>query len=375
MTKNFIFKAILFWPEICKNLTSEELFGLSRTCNATGLEIFNMKQNSKERVDDFEDLLNTSSLKMSSGILCFLLITFTNAFNILVSMFEKHGGDPMKRSLKNQLVAQMGYSMIINNTICTPLLTWRIFFGPLSPEIAAFNSFWKNISMIWSLTCLTEVFVVKALMLNKFSYMAGLDDTFMSRFFFLVNLGFLFLSQLSRFYLGSMYESIEFQVLSGIMVEEEPIFWTIYMTLMLFIFGMAYGSITTKKLMEKFKEYKLQKSAKVNIQENFFTISGLDKSQENKMTTPLKVNNFKYNVPLLNGIHFAVLGTTFFIIGTISHLFIIYVYATMEDKMIPYQTYLYRRFFLGSILFSLVLPILYLASKRDVIRFMKDIIK
>ena len=375
MTKNFIFKAILFWPEICKNLTSEELFGLSRTCNATGLEIFNMKQNSKERVDDFEDLLNTSSVKMSSGILCFLLITFTNAFNILVSMFEKHGGDPMKRSLKNQLVAQMGYSMIINNTICTPLLTWRIFFGPLSPEIAAFNSFWKNISLIWCLTCLTELFLVKALMLNKFSYMAGLDDTFMSRFLFLENLGFLFLSQLSRFYLGSMYESIEFQVLSGIMVEEEPIFWTIYMTLMLFIFGMAYGSITTKKLMEKFKEYKLQKSAKVNIQENFFTISGLDKSQENKMTTPLKVNNFKYNVPLLNGIHFAVLGTTFFIIGTISHLFIIYVYATMEDKMIPYQTYLYRRFFLGSILFSLVLPILYLASKRDVIRFMKDIIK
>ena len=46
-------------------------------------------------------------------------------------MFEKHGGDPMKRSLKNQLLAQMGYSMIINNTICTPLLTLRIYFGPL----------------------------------------------------------------------------------------------------------------------------------------------------------------------------------------------------------------------------------------------------
>ena len=218
---------------------------------------------------------------------------------------------------------------------------------------------------------LTEVFVVKALMLNKFSYMARLDNTFMSRFLFLENLGFLFLSQLSRFFLGSMYESIEFQVLSGIMVEEEPIFWPIYMTVMLFIFGMAYGFITTKKLMEKFKEYKLKKSLKVNIQENFFTIIGQDKSRENKMTTPLKVNNFKYNVPLLNGIHFAVLGTTVFIIGTISHLFIIYVYATMEDKMMPYQTYLYRRFFLESILFSLVFPILYLATNRDVLRFMK----
>ena len=370
MSRHFIFKAS--WSEMCPQINSEELFSLSRTCNATGLETFNTQENSKECVDDFEDLLNTSSIKISSGILCLLLITFTNAFNILVSMFEKYGGDPMKRSLKNQLLAQMGYSMIINNTICTPLLTLRIYFGPLSPEIAAFNSFWKNISMFWIFTYLTEVFVVKALMLNKFSHMARLDDTFMSRFLFLENLGFLFLSQSSRFYLGSMYESIEFQVLSGIMVKETPIFWPIYMTVMLLIFGLAYGSITTKKLMEKFKDYKLQKRSKVNIQENFFIISGQDKSQENKMTTPLKINNFKYNVPLLNGIHFVVLGTFFFIIGTTLTFLKLYVYATMDDKIIPYQTFLYRIFFLESFLFSLVLPILYLATNRDVLRFMKN---
>ena len=370
MSRNFIFKAS--WSEMCRQINSEELFSLSRTCNATGFETFNMQENSKEHVDDFEDLLNTSSIKMVSGILCFLLITFTNAFNILVSMFEKHGGDPMKRSLKNQLLAQMGYSMIINNTICTPLLTLRIYFGPLSPEIAAINSFWKNVSMFWIFTYLTEVFVVKTLMLNKFSYMARLDDTFMSRFLFLENLGFLFLSQSSRFYLGSMYESIEFQVLSGIMVKETAIFWPIYMTVMLLIFGLAYGSITTKKLIEKFKDYKLQKRSKVNIQENFFTISGQDKTGENKMTTPLKINNFKYNVPLLNGIHFAVLGATFFIIGITLTFLKLYVLATVNDKMIPYQTFLYRSFFLESFLFSLVLPILYLATNRDVLRFMKN---
>ena len=369
MSRNFIFKAS--WSEMCHQITSED-FGLSRTCNAMGLETFNMQENSKERVDDFKDLMNTSSIKISFGIICFLQITFTNAFNILVSMFEKHGGDPMKRSLKNQLLAQMGYSMIINNTICTPLLTLRIYFGPLSPDIAAFNSFWKNISMFWIFTYLTEVFVVKALMLNKFSHMARLDDTFMSRFLFLENLGFLFLSQSSRFYLGSMYESIEFQVLSGITVKETPIFWPIYMTMMLLIFGLAYGSITVKKLMEKFKDYKLRKRSKVNIQENFFTISGQDKFRENKMTTPLKINNFKYNVPLLNGIHFAVLGTTFFIIGITLTFLKLNMHAIMDDKMIPYQTFLYRTFFLESFLFSLVLPILYLATNRDLLRFMKN---
>ena len=263
MGKYFIIQAILFWPEECTKMTSEELFGLQMTCNETGIEIFDTKQNSMEDVDDFKDLLNTPSVKIISVILSFFLITFTNAFNILVLMFEKHGGDPMKRSLINQLTAEIGYSMIIHNTICIPLLTWRIFFGPLYVVIAAFSTFCKNISILWILNCLTEVFLVKALMLYKFSYMAGIDDTFMSRFLLLENLGFLFISQASRFYLGSMYESIEFQILSGIMLKEEPIFWSIYGTIMLLIFGFAYGFITAKRLTEKFKENKLQKSLRV----------------------------------------------------------------------------------------------------------------
>ena len=82
-------------------------------------------------------------------------------------------------------------------------------------RIAAFGSFCENCAMIWVLTCLTEVFVVKALMLYKFNIMAGLDDSFLSRFLFLVNLGFMFLSQLPRFHLGGLYQSLEFQILSG----------------------------------------------------------------------------------------------------------------------------------------------------------------
>ena len=378
MSEIFNIKAILLRPEVCTKITPEELFGLEKTCNNTGLEILNMEQNTKEDVDDFKDLLNTLSIKVISGILSFFLITFTNAFNIIVSMFEKHGGDPLKRSLINQLVVQIGYCMIINNTICTPFLTWRIFFGPLYVGIAAFNSFCKNVCMVWIMTCLTEVFIVKALMLYKFSYMAGIDDTFLSRFLFLENLGFIFLSQLSRFYLGSMYESAVFQILSGIMVSEDLIFWPIYGTITNIIFGLAFGSIAIKKIMEKFKECKLQQSLKVNIQENCFTINGQENSQKNKIATPLKINNFKYNVPLLSGIHFGVLGAITFIlfaIGITLAFLKLYVYATMDDKMIPYQQFLYRNFFLESFLFSLVLPIMYLATKRDVLRFMKNMIK
>ena len=114
-------------------------------------------------------------------------------------MFEKYGGDPLKRSLKNQLITQFGYAMMLNNTICTPCLTWRILFGPVHIEIAAFTSFIENFSVTWLFLCLTESFVIKALMLFKFPRMAGLDDSFMARFFLLSNLGFLCLCNGSRY--------------------------------------------------------------------------------------------------------------------------------------------------------------------------------
>ena len=78
-----------------------------------------------EDVDDFEELFDNMSIKITSCIFCFVLLTFTNAFNIFVSIFEKYGGDPLKRSLKNQLISQLGFSMIMNNTLCNPILTSR----------------------------------------------------------------------------------------------------------------------------------------------------------------------------------------------------------------------------------------------------------
>ena len=83
--------------------------------------------------DDFKDLFNGTTIKIYAIVIALIRLTFTNIFYILVLLFEKYGGDPMKRSLKNQLVSQFGYGMMISNTICNPLLTWRIMFGPM-PE-------------------------------------------------------------------------------------------------------------------------------------------------------------------------------------------------------------------------------------------------
>ena len=106
------------------------------TCEDLSIEsltIIKIKQTLEENKDDFKDLFNGTTIKVFAILISLIRFTFTNIFYILILLFEKYGGDPLKRSLKNQLVSQFGYGMMIANTICNPLLTWRIMFGPM-PE-------------------------------------------------------------------------------------------------------------------------------------------------------------------------------------------------------------------------------------------------
>ena len=87
--------------------------------------------------------------------------------------------------------------------------------GPLYIPIATLASLLNNICIAWYLLTLTQMTLVKVLMIFKWPFMTGIDDNFVGEFLILVNVGFLSLSQLARFWLGSMYESQEFHMLSG----------------------------------------------------------------------------------------------------------------------------------------------------------------
>ena len=102
----------------------------SKDFSIENLTIF--KQTMEGNKDDFKDLFDGTTIKIFAIVTSLIRFTFTNIFYILILLFEKYGGDPLKRSLKNQLVSQFGYGMMIANTICNPLLTWRIMFGPMS---------------------------------------------------------------------------------------------------------------------------------------------------------------------------------------------------------------------------------------------------
>ena len=92
-----------------------------------------------------------------------------------------------------------------------------------------------------------------------------------------------------------------------------------------------------------------------------------DQSQENS----LRFNNLRYNGPLLNGVQFLGLGTIAFIVGGFFHFLYFYnnVISETDDTMKRFQRFVFIRFFYAGFLFSIVFPILYLATKRDLRRF------
>ena len=230
----------------------------------------------------------------------------------------------------------------------------------------------KNISLSWFLTCLTEVFLVKALMLYKFSYMAGLNDNFVGKFLLIGNIGFVIMTHTSRLYIGSFQESVEYSILTGVNKSKKTIFWPIFMAMILSILGISFGLITIKKLLEKLKEHNLQKHLNVRMNKIISTIEmDKEKTVHNLERNLSEFNTLKHNIPLWNGIEFAVIGTFILVIGTTLHFF--YLYLVVNGNMIPYQMFLYRGF-LNESVFSFFLPLIYLSTKKDLCRFAKMMI-
>ena len=86
--------------------------------------------------DDFRTLFDSLFLKIVIGILLFLVIFFHSALCLLFLQFEKYGNDPMKRSVANLIVSQIGYVGALSNVVFLPFLTWRVIIGPIQPDLS-----------------------------------------------------------------------------------------------------------------------------------------------------------------------------------------------------------------------------------------------
>ena len=74
--------------------------------------------------------------KVFDAIVFLLGLIIGSIFYWGVIYYEKYGGDPMKRSLQNKLVAAASFSLILHHYIFETAWEWRIHIGTLSNELA-----------------------------------------------------------------------------------------------------------------------------------------------------------------------------------------------------------------------------------------------
>ena len=90
-----------------------------------------------EDKDDFGEIFENPIFQVLYVTYLFVIIfLFNTLFNVLLIHYEKFGADPMKRSLRNQLIAQTGYAQILLNMITVPVWSFRTLIGPLNIKVA-----------------------------------------------------------------------------------------------------------------------------------------------------------------------------------------------------------------------------------------------
>ena len=188
--------------------------------------------------------------------------------------------------------------------------------------------------------CFLEVAIFKALLLFKFSWISGMNDLFVERFLLLVNFSSQFITQTFRYWLGSMHESREFQVLSGIKVSYTEVYWTIVPIVFLIIVGISYAIISVKKILELVKDYQNQKFVNISILESAQAISS---GTNSGTSTPSLWNTTKYNPAIFDGLHiFVFIGIG--VIYVIIHIVVMEHFKS--SQFVPYETWLFLKLFI-----------------------------
>ena len=162
----------------------------------------NISETKEEDVlDDFEGIFNSIGLRIAYFSFWIIFMTLSNGFFTITILFEKYGEDIMKRSIDNQLWSQVAMAMLLYNCVCLTIFLVRFNYGPLYFAIASFESYIANCWISWGLLILAELSVVKALSIYKFSWVVNIDEVFAGRFLLRLNLGYILVSQTSRFVL------------------------------------------------------------------------------------------------------------------------------------------------------------------------------
>ena len=336
--------------------------------------------NDDDIIDDFKEVFNPFGIRIIFFSLWIIYVTISNAFFALLILYEKYGEDIMKRSINNQLVSQLGLAMILHNCVLSTIFLLRFIFGPLYFGIVVFEVFIANIYVSWVLLVLSEISIVKALSIYKFSWIVGIDENFAGRYLLTFNVGYSFVSQTARFvhkfssitfflnlifqkktflfnfryFLGSFFYTVHFQLLSGIQLLSRPnMYGPIYHSIIFFLSTVAFVITNIKKMKERYKEWKFHQNINVNLNE------------QHHYEGQMQFNNVKNNFPLLSRFQIALL-VGFVLAGNVIFWFLDFAF---NDSKYYYKQFMFKTLTLMFI-YNIVIPIIYLIKKKKMRKYL-----
>ena len=107
---------------------------------------------------------------------------------------------------------------------------WRIFFGPLNENIALINVVGRQILGLIGQFYLTDIMIHKLIMIFYWKHFCYVDENFFANFVFLINLGFSFGIQFSRYWMGVI--DSEYEILSNKFIPNQiQMFWPVFISI------------------------------------------------------------------------------------------------------------------------------------------------
>ena len=88
--------------------------------------------------EPFQDLIVDAPLRIYQGIVVIFTLLFGSIFYLGIVHYEHYGGDPLKRSIQNQLISAIAIAALMICYISNVTMTWRIQVGPLNEDVAMF---------------------------------------------------------------------------------------------------------------------------------------------------------------------------------------------------------------------------------------------
>ena len=182
------------------------------------------------KFESFENFMIDSTLmKIIHGTNFPLCLLIGSVFFCGTIYYERYGGDPLKRSLRNKLIAGLATAQLLITYTDGFGFSWRILIGPLNDQLAMLIVYLRHCSSVFIFLHLSELMIYCACSFFGWNYICAMEEDFFFTFIVLFNMGFTITSQFCRWMLGSLNNEF-FELLTATFSKniEVRLFWPVF---------------------------------------------------------------------------------------------------------------------------------------------------